>query len=94
MRISPEDVEKLALMSCLELREEEKAAYTKFLQAGLDYIDKLNELATAAVEPAVHVLPRVNVFREDTIETGLDKALALANAPEKEAGSFKVPRIV
>ncbi|NLM20922.1 MAG: Asp-tRNA(Asn)/Glu-tRNA(Gln) amidotransferase subunit GatC [Peptococcaceae bacterium] len=94
MRIKAEDVEKLALMSRLELTEEEKAAYTESLNASLNYLDKLTRLVTDTVEPATHVLPIVNIFREDRIETGLDQELVLANAPEVEAGSFKVPRIV
>lgn len=94
MRIKAEDVEKLALMSRLELTEEEKAAYTESLNASLDYMHSLTKLVTDTVEPAVHVLPMVNVFRKDRVEIGLDHKQALANAPEAEAGSFKVPRIV
>ena len=94
MKITEKDMEQLALKSRLDLTVEDKAAYTKSLNASLDYIKMLKKLDTRGVDPAAHVLPIKNVFREDTLQESLDKELALANAPEEEAGSFKVPRIV
>lgn len=94
MRINEKDVEQLALMSRLNLTEEDIAASAKFLKASLDYMDKLKELDTGTVEPAGHVFPIKNVFREDKVQASMNKKLALANAPEEEEGSFKVPRIV
>jgi len=94
MRITEKDVEELALMSRLELTEEDKAAYTKSLSAALNRVESLKKLDTSTVEPAKHVLSIKNVFREDNLEESLDKSLILANAPDKEAGFFKVPRIV
>jgi aspartyl-tRNA(Asn)/glutamyl-tRNA(Gln) amidotransferase subunit C len=94
LKITGKDVEQAALMSRLELTEEEKAAYTKSLNAIMGHLDVLKELDTGAAEPAAHVLPIKNVFREDKPEPSLDKELVLANAPDVEAGAFKVPRIV
>ena len=94
MKITERDVEQLALKSRLDLTEEDKAAYTKSLSKSLDYMDMLKKVDTSTVEPASHVLPIKNVFREDTLQGSLDKELALANAPEEEEGSFRVPRIV
>ncbi|HHV65447.1 MAG TPA: Asp-tRNA(Asn)/Glu-tRNA(Gln) amidotransferase subunit GatC [Peptococcaceae bacterium] len=94
MKITEKDVEQLATVSRLELTAEDVSAYTKYLNTALDYMDKLKKLDTSKVEPAQQVLPVKNVFREDTVEASLEKELALANAPEVEEGSFKVPRIV
>jgi aspartyl-tRNA(Asn)/glutamyl-tRNA(Gln) amidotransferase subunit C len=88
------DLEQVALKSRLDLTVENKAAYAKSLNAVLDYLDMLNKLDTRTVEPAAHVLPLRNVFREDKLQASLDKDVVLANAPEEEAGAFKVPRIV
>ena len=60
----------------------------------LDYIDKLNELDTAGVEPMVHVFSMNNVFREDVVTNKDDSDDILKNAPEKKDGAFKVPRTV
>lgn len=94
MKISEKDVEHLALLSRLELSEEDKEAYTDAFNAILDYVDVLNKLDTSSVEPAAHVLPLKNFFREDKLQPSLDKELVMANAPEEEAGAFRVPRIV
>lgn len=94
MKISEKDVEHVALLSRLELTDDDKKDYTKSLNAILDYMDMLNKLDTSEVEPTAHVLPLKNVFREDKLEAGLDKKQALSNAPQEETGTFKVPRIV
>ncbi|MFX4263332.1 Asp-tRNA(Asn)/Glu-tRNA(Gln) amidotransferase subunit GatC [Pelotomaculum propionicicum] len=94
MKISEQDIEKLAYMSRLDLTEDYKAAYTESLNAILDYLDMLNKLDTTTVEPAAHVLPIKNVFREDRLQQSLDLEQALANAPEEGVGAFIVPRIV
>lgn len=94
MTVSEKDVEQLAFFSSLDLTAEDKAAYTKSLNTILDYLAMLKELDTGAVEPAAHVLPIKNVFREDSLRQGLERELALANAPEVEEGAFVVPRIV
>ncbi|WP_088553122.1 Asp-tRNA(Asn)/Glu-tRNA(Gln) amidotransferase subunit GatC [Calderihabitans maritimus] len=92
--ISKKEVEHVALLARLELSEEEKEMYTQQLGSILEYINKLNELDTENVEPTAHVLPMRNVFREDQSRTWLDNETALANAPSKQDGYFKVPRIV
>lgn len=94
MKIVEKDVEQVAHLSRLELTAEEKAAYTGSLNKILDYLDLLNKLDTSTVEPAAHVLPLKNVFREDKLQPSLAKELVLANAPKEEAGAFVVPRII
>lgn len=94
MKITEQDVEQVALFSRFELTEEDKAVHTKSLNAILNYLDMLDELDTNNIEPFAHVLPLKNVFREDKLQPSLAKELVLANAPEEEAGCFKVPRIV
>jgi len=94
MKISEKDIEQLAFLSRLELSAEDKAAYTRSLNAILDYLDMLKEFDTNAVEPAAHVLPIKNVFREDRLQQSLAVEQALANAPEEGEGAFVVPRIV
>ena len=52
----------------------------------LDYVDKLNELDTADVEPMSHVFPVHNVFREDVVTNGDDRENMLKNAPAVKDG--------
>ncbi|MHB1127583.1 MAG: Asp-tRNA(Asn)/Glu-tRNA(Gln) amidotransferase subunit GatC [Bacillota bacterium] len=94
MGISQKEVEHVALLARLEISESEKEDYTRQLNDILRYMEKLNSLDTADVEPTAHVLPLVNVFREDINRPGLERKLALQNAPEEQDGQFKVPKIV
>ncbi len=94
MKITVSDTEHVAKLARLDLSEQEKKRYTQSLNDILGYMEVLNRVDTTGVEPTAHVLKLQNVFREDTIRPGLDKKLALDNAPEQENGCFKVPRIV
>lgn len=92
--ISREEVEHVAWLARLELTEEEKEAYTHQLNAILDFMQQLNELDTTNVEPMAHVVPLVNVLREDEVKPGLPHEEALAGAPDQDRGQFRVPKIV
>ncbi len=92
--ISDETIEYVGILARLELNEEEKEQAKKDIGEMLDYIDKLNELDTSAVEPMSHVFPVNNVFREDVVENGDGREISLANAPERKEDSFVVPRTI
>lgn len=94
MAISIQDVEHVALLSRLELTDEEKKRYATELSRIFAHVEQLNELDVTGVPATAHPLPMKNVFREDVVKPGLSNDEALANAPEKEAGCFKVPQIV
>jgi aspartyl-tRNA(Asn)/glutamyl-tRNA(Gln) amidotransferase subunit C len=94
VKITREDVEKVALLSRLEVAGDDIAKFTGQLNAILDYVEVLNKVDTAGVEPTAHVLPLKNVMRPDAARTSLPREEALANAPEQEDGYFKVPKIL
>ncbi|QSQ07745.1 Aspartyl/glutamyl-tRNA(Asn/Gln) amidotransferase subunit C [Koleobacter methoxysyntrophicus] len=94
MKISKKDVEHVAQLARLHLEEEEKELYTRQLNSILNYMEKLGELDTGDVEPTAHVLPIKNVFREDRVEQSMDIEEVLRNAPDREEGFFKVPKII
>ena len=93
-QITDETIEYVGILAKLELDEAEKEAAKKDMGRMLDYIDKLNELDTSAVEPMSHVFPVHNVFREDVVENGDDRENMLKNAPAKKEGSYQVPKTV
>ncbi|MHC1745624.1 MAG: Asp-tRNA(Asn)/Glu-tRNA(Gln) amidotransferase subunit GatC [Negativicutes bacterium] len=93
MKITRKNVEDVALLSRLEIPEEQIETMTGQLNAILEYVDVLNQLDTTAVEPTAHVLPLKNVMRADVVVPSLPREAALANAPEQENGYFKVPKV-
>jgi len=94
MKISIQEVEHVANLARLELSEQESGRLTDQLSNILTYVEKLNELDTKGVEPTAHVLDIRNVMREDITAPSLTQERALANAPEKAAGHYKVPKII
>ncbi|MCC8127229.1 MAG: Asp-tRNA(Asn)/Glu-tRNA(Gln) amidotransferase subunit GatC [Clostridiales bacterium] len=92
--IDDETIEYVGILAKLELSDEEKEAAKKDMGRMLDYIDKLNELDTAGVEPMSHVFPVTNVFREDVVTNGDGSKDTLANAPVMKEQAFKVPKTI
>jgi aspartyl-tRNA(Asn)/glutamyl-tRNA(Gln) amidotransferase subunit C len=94
MKITRREVEHVADLARLELSEQEQETLTHQLSNILTYVEKLNELDTKGVEPTSHVLDIRNVMRDDVARPSLPQERALANAPEKAAGHYKVPKII
>lgn len=92
--ITSEDVEHVARLARLALTEAEKARIRAELDSILAYVDTLRSLDTEGVEPTAHVLPVVNVMREDEPRPCLPAETMLANAPDRLDAFFRVPRII
>ena len=93
-KVTEKDLDMVALLSRLEIPEQEKARSLEQLDAFLQYVDNLSAIPTDDVETLAHVLPIHNVFREDEVRPSLARDLALSNAPLQEDGYFKVPKIL
>ena len=97
MKISVEEVRRVAELANLALTDQEVARMTQDLGGILDHMDKLNELDTSNVEPMTQVLfeqDETATLREDKEAPCLSNADALANAPVAGSGYFKVPRVI
>jgi aspartyl-tRNA(Asn)/glutamyl-tRNA(Gln) amidotransferase subunit C len=93
-KIDISQVRTVAKLARLQLNDAEAAQFSHQLSAILDYIEKLNQLDTKDVEPLAHCLPVSNIFRSDIVVPSLGADKALANAPQRDASFFKVPRIL
>jgi aspartyl-tRNA(Asn)/glutamyl-tRNA(Gln) amidotransferase subunit C len=94
MEITREHVEHVAKLARLAISEEEQALFSRQLSSILTYVETLNRVDTAQVEPTSHVIPMQNVLREDTAKASLSRDEALANAPDADQGCFRVPKII
>ena len=94
MKITKEQVLYVAYLARLDLDEESIEKFAGQIDEILGYIEKLNEVDTANIKPTSHAIFLTNAFREDKEREPIERELALANAPEKEDGSFIVPKIV
>ncbi len=94
MALTLAEVEHIAALARLRLTDEEKARYREQLSAILDYMTKLRQLDTSAIEPTATVLPLHTVLRPDVVTPSFPPAELLANAPEAEGGMFRAPPVL
>lgn len=94
MKITETDIQHVANLSRLKIRPDESARILSQLNDILTYIENLNSIDTENIEPTTYALPMQNVFRADKVKPSLERELALSNAPLKEDGYFKVPRVL
>jgi aspartyl-tRNA(Asn)/glutamyl-tRNA(Gln) amidotransferase subunit C len=91
MAITRDEVVHVAKLARLELTEGELERFAGQLNAILEAVGKVSELDLAGVEPTLHPLELSNVFAEDEPSPSLPVEEALANAPDREGGAFRVP---
>ena len=94
MKITREQATHVARLAKLSMSERETEQLTSQLEQILTYIDQLNALDTTGVEPTSHAIFLENVFRDDRVAPSLPVETALKNAPDRENGFFKVPKVI
>jgi len=98
MKISREDVLRVADLAYLELSESELETYRNQIDEILEYIGKLNELDTANVEPMAQVLTDDQTadatLREDVVLPCQTASEILKQAPDPEPPYFRVPKVI
>ncbi|MDP1851769.1 MAG: Asp-tRNA(Asn)/Glu-tRNA(Gln) amidotransferase subunit GatC [Candidatus Planktophila sp.] len=92
--LSRDDVANLARLARIEMSEEELINLTNEFTVILDAVARVQEVASADVEPTSHPLPLRNVFRPDGVVTSLTPEAALSGAPAQEDSRFRVPQIL
>lgn len=97
MKITEQEVRRVAELANLALTEDEIVRMTQDMDGILTHIDKLSELDTSSVEPMAQVLydsEETATLRADVERKPLGNADAVANAPLAGQGYFKVPRVI
>jgi aspartyl-tRNA(Asn)/glutamyl-tRNA(Gln) amidotransferase subunit C len=90
------EVEAIAALARLELEERELDLFASQLGDILEYANQVQRIDTTGVAPTTSVVLRHAADRPDVVVPCLERAAALANAPDSapEAGLFKVPRVI
>lgn len=110
MKITERDVAYVADLANLELTADERARMLRDLNSILEYVDRLGQLNTDAVEPMAQVSDRYGVDGSrqgserfayavrDDIHNGLRESLphdvAVKNAPDTDGEFFEVPKVI
>ena len=93
--VSLEDIEKLAALSRVLLREDEKKRLVSEIESILGYVSEIQHVVADA--QIVHEKPALrNVMREDSDahERGTYSEALLREAPEKEGSLVRVKKIL
>jgi aspartyl-tRNA(Asn)/glutamyl-tRNA(Gln) amidotransferase subunit C len=92
--LTPNDVADLARLARIELAPDELAHLAPQLDAILEAVARVSEVAADDIPPTSHPLPLTNVFRADEVRPSLERDEVLSQAPAAEDGRFRVPRIL
>jgi len=98
MPITDDDIAKVAQLAHLELPPEELKVFGPQIAEIVNYVEQLNELDTANVEPAIGGFTpegaKTDSSREDELIPSLGQKTALAEAPDPAEGHFRVPKVL
>lgn len=94
-KLSTEDVLKLAHLSRLKLTDEEIEKFRSELSEILEYVEQLDKVDTAGLEPTYQITGLKNVTRPDEpVEYQAKPEDLLKNAPALQDNQFKVKRVL
>jgi len=92
--ITPELVRHLGVLARIQLEDEEVTRLTRDLDAIVENIAKVSEVASDDVPATSHPIPMQNVFRPDEVGTMLTVDEVLQNAPDRDGDRFRVTAIL
>jgi aspartyl-tRNA(Asn)/glutamyl-tRNA(Gln) amidotransferase subunit C len=92
---SRDEITRVARLARLALTDEETDLFARQLGDILEYARQIAAVDTSNVTPTAHVCA-VTPLREDRVQPSLPRDAALAAAPDadRDAGFFKVPRVL
>ena len=94
MALDKATVTKIARLARVRVAEEDKDSLAGELSNILTFIEQLSEIDTAGVAPMTSVVAQPLRRREDKVTDGGKQDDILANAPEKTAGFFTIPKVI
>lgn len=94
MEITPKMIDHLAHLSRLEFGPERKEAIRNDLARMVGFIEKLQEVDTAGVEPLLWMSDVQHAWRADELKGSVSREDALRNAPLTDGTYFKVPTVI
>ena len=92
--VTPEIIRYVARLARLRLDEQDLARLAAELGKILEYVTQLDSVPTDSVEPTSHVLPLVNVQRQDEPVPSLRQDTVVQLAPASQHPFVKVPKVI
>ena len=94
MSVDIDTVKRVARLARIAVSEEDAGRMTGELNTILGFVEQLNEVDVAGVEPMTSVIPIEMKKRQDAVTDGDKADDIVANAPATEENFFLVPKVV
>jgi aspartyl-tRNA(Asn)/glutamyl-tRNA(Gln) amidotransferase subunit C len=94
MALDKATVARIATLARIKVPESELEPLAGELSQIMNWIEQLNEVDIAGVEPMSSVAHLTLRMREDKVTDGGDRDAILKNAPQTARGFFAVPKVV
>jgi aspartyl-tRNA(Asn)/glutamyl-tRNA(Gln) amidotransferase subunit C len=94
MSIDIDTARRVAKLARIRVEEADLPALAGELSGILTFMEQLNEVDVAGVEPMTSVTPMRLKRRKDAVTDGNIQAAVLKNAPDAREGFFAVPKVV
>lgn len=94
MKVDKKELLHIADLADLNLKDEEIDNYLENLQEILTFTEVVNTAPVEELEETVGTNKNYNVFRKDEVKVFENHEGLLQNAPEKERGMFKIPKVL
>lgn len=94
MTISPNDLEKIARLSYLQIEPEQASQLTQEVGAIMDFVDELRDIDTTNVAPLVYPFASHQRLRPDTVTEQACIAELEQLAPLFENDLYLVPKVI
>lgn len=94
MSVDREAVYRIAHLARIRVPDAEIAGLQHELNAILRFVDALNEVDVAGIEPMTSVMPMFMKKRQDVVDDGGIAEAVTANAPQSEDRFFVVPKVI
>lgn len=94
MALSKEEIIHIAKLASLNLSDVEVERYAKDMTEILDFANMINSVNTDEIKETIAANENYNVFRKDEVIDSLDRDVLLQNAPSKDDGMFRIPKVI
>ena len=94
MSVDTATVKKVAALARIAITDEDAARLAPELSNILGWIEQLEGVDTAGVEPMTAVIPNTLRLRDDVVTAGGIRDDLMKNAPQAEHGFFAVPKVI
>jgi aspartyl-tRNA(Asn)/glutamyl-tRNA(Gln) amidotransferase subunit C len=94
MALNNTDIDKIAHLARLQIEDADISDYVRDLSDILGFVEQMNDVDTAEVEPMAHPFDAVQRLRQDIVTEEDQREAFQSIAPATENGLYLVPKVI